>query len=150
MARVALIVVLMAAIAAAPVRAADNAAAPERSEPTPMHQMIYKGVVGNVLEVLPLESEDRVQLQRGNSVVSNTMTGRSLNLLLGLASPLLTVGGFVWGLWSAANIKSPAGVPGAPVSDGVLVRSTLRSISDTSHDAMEDALRALIVIGGGE
>jgi hypothetical protein len=149
MARVTLAAISIMTVVAAPVHALDGGAAAEGSDPTPASQLIYKGVVGNVLDVLPLEPEDRVQLQRGNSVVSNTLTGRSLNLLLGLASPVLTVSGFVWGLWSAANIKPPAGLPGAPVSDAVLIPVRFQSISGASQDAMEDALRALIVIGGG-
>ena len=76
----------------------------------------------------------------------------SLGLFLGLVSPVLTVSGFVWGLWSASNIKSPgAGLAAAPVSDAVLVPVKLESRSDAaSRDSMEDAIRAIIVLGGGE
>jgi hypothetical protein len=140
----------MIAISIARVHAADDDAAAGTSTP-PLHSMFYKGVIGNALEVVPLEPDDRVQLQRGSSVVSNTLTGRSLGVLLGLVSPVMTVSGFAWGLWSAANIKSPtAGLRGAPVSDAVLHPVRLRSISATSQDAMEDAIRALITIGGSE
>jgi hypothetical protein len=150
MRRATLAALLMVAIAIASAHAADDDAAAGTSTP-PLHSMFYKGVIGNALEVVPLEPDDRVQLQRGSSVVSNTLTGRSLGVLLGLVSPVMTVSGFVWGLWSAANIKSPSGgLPGAPVSDAVLIPVTLRSMSDASRDAMEDAIRALITIGGGE
>ena len=142
---------LMVTIAAAPVHALDVDAPAERSSAPAMDQLIYKGVIGNILEALPLEPDDRVQLQRGNSVVTNTFTGRSLGLLLGLASPILMVSGFVWGLWSAANIKSPAaGLRAAPVSDAVLIPTKFGSVGDVSQDSMEDAIRALIALGGGE
>ena len=142
---------LMVTITAAPVHALDVEAEPERSNSPAIDQLIYKGVIGNVLEALPLEAEDRVHLQRGNAVVTNTFTGRSLGLLLGLASPLLMVSGFVWGLWSAANIKSPvAGSSPAPVSDAVLIPTKFGAVADASPDFMEAAIRALIALGGGE
>jgi hypothetical protein len=68
-------------------------------------QTIYKGVVGNILEAMPLDPDQRVQLQRGNAIINNTFTGRSLALLLGIASPPLMIAGFIWGIWSAINIK---------------------------------------------
>jgi hypothetical protein len=72
-------------------------------------QVIYKGVVGNILEAVPLDPEQRVHLQRGNAVVNNTFTGRTLAVLLGIASPPLMIVGLIWGIWSAANIKTTQG-----------------------------------------
>ena len=69
-------------------------------------QVIYKGIVGNILEAMPLDPEQRVQLQRGNAIINNAFTGRSLALLLGIASPPLMIAGLIWGIWSAINIKS--------------------------------------------
>ena len=74
-------------------------------------QVIYKGVVGNILEAMPIDPEQRVNLQRGNAVVNNTFTGRTLAVLLGIASSPLMIVGLIWGIWSAANIKSNQGEP---------------------------------------
>ena len=68
-------------------------------------QVVYKGLVGNVLDAVPMDAADRLGLQRTNAVVSNTLFGRSLALLAGLSNPVLLLGGFVWGIWSATNIK---------------------------------------------
>jgi hypothetical protein len=99
----------MISIAAAPVRA-DDAPLPavDPQEHPSVDQVIYRGVVGNILEAVPLPAEQRVQLQRGNAVIGNTLTGRSLTVLLGLASPVLMIGGLIWGIWSAVNIKATA------------------------------------------
>jgi hypothetical protein len=80
------------------------------AKPVFTEQVIYKGVVGNLLEAVPLEPDDRVQLQRTSAVVSNTMSGRSLALLLGIANPVLMIVGLVWGAWSASQIRSNAAV----------------------------------------
>jgi hypothetical protein len=71
-----------------------------------LDQAVYKGVVGNVLDAIPMDPSDRLGLQRTNAVVSNTFLGRSLAVLAGLSNPVLLVGGFVWGMWAASNIKS--------------------------------------------
>jgi hypothetical protein len=86
---------------------AQSTADPAAAEPAtpPIDQVLYKGVVGNLLEAMPLDPEQRVQLQRGNAVINNAFAGRSLALLLGIASPPLMVVGLIWGIWSAVNIK---------------------------------------------
>ena len=91
--------------AVSPGEAAATEPGAEPAAPS-IDQVIYKGVVGNILEAMPLDPEQRVQLQRGNAVLNNTFTGRSLALLLGIASPPLMIVGLVWGIWSAINIKS--------------------------------------------
>jgi len=73
--------------------------------PQGFDQAVYKGLVGNVLDVVPMDPSDRLDLQRTNAVVSNTLFGRSLAVLAGLSNPVLMVGGLVWGLWAAANIR---------------------------------------------
>jgi hypothetical protein len=74
-------------------------------------QAVYKGVIGNVLETIPMDPSDRLDLQRTNAVVSNTLLGRTLTTLAGLSNPVLLVGGFAWGMWAASNIKqTKAGV----------------------------------------
>ena len=75
---------------------------------------IYKGVVGKALDVVPMDPERRIALQRTNAVVSSTLTGRTLSVwVLGLANPLFLIGGVAWGLFSASNIK-PKEVRTAP------------------------------------
>lgn len=76
-----------------------NAAAKE------FDQIVYKGVVGNVLDGVPMDPSSRVSLQRANAVISNTLSGRSLAALAGLSNPVLLLGGFVWGMWAASSIK---------------------------------------------
>lgn len=66
---------------------------------------IYKGVVGNALELLPLEDEVKVHLQRTNAVVSGPLAARSLAALVGLTNPVLMIPGLVWGIWSALHIN---------------------------------------------
>jgi hypothetical protein len=68
-------------------------------------QIVYKGLVGNVLDAIPMDPAKRVDLQRTNAVLSSTLSGRSLALLAGLSNPVLLIGGFVWGVWAASNIK---------------------------------------------
>jgi hypothetical protein len=87
--------------------AASVEAAPTDNPPaSALDQVIYKGLVGNILEAMPLDPEQRVQLQRGHAIINNAFTGRSLALLLGIASPPLMIAGLIWGIWSAINIKS--------------------------------------------
>ena len=80
------------------------APAPSASAPA-VDQVIYKGVVGNLLEAVPLNPEKRVQLQRTNAVVSNLANARTLAIALGVTNPVLLIGGLVWGLWSASQIR---------------------------------------------
>jgi hypothetical protein len=96
-------------------RSTSHVAAPQTVSAGGLEQVIHKGVIGNVLEVVPLEPENRVQLQRSGAIVNNTFTGRSIAVALGLASAPLMAVGLIWGLWSASKIK---GVPAAaaPVS----------------------------------
>lgn len=68
-------------------------------------QVIYRGIVGNLLESVSLDSGDRVQLQRANALLSTPLGARSLAVALGIASPPLMLAGLLWGLWSAAKIK---------------------------------------------
>ncbi len=70
-----------------------------------LDQAAYKGLVGNVLDAIPMDPLQRVDLQRTNAVVSNALFGRSLAALAGLSNPVLLLGGIVWGLWAASNIK---------------------------------------------
>ncbi len=68
-------------------------------------QMLYKGIVGNLLDAVPMDPGERVTLQRTNAVASGAMSGKSLATLAGLAHPGFLIGGLVWGLWAASNIE---------------------------------------------
>lgn len=75
------------------------------SQPQTDSQTIYKGVVGNLLDSVPLPPEDRLQLQRANAVLSSPLTARTVAAALGIANPPLMLVGLIWGLWSASQIK---------------------------------------------
>lgn len=94
---------------ASPVSAQDalDSRALAAVSPLGFEQAVYKGLVGNMLDAIPMDPSQRVGLQRTNAVVSNTFLGRSLTVLAGLSNPVLLLGGFVWGVWAAANIKQP-------------------------------------------
>jgi len=111
-------VLFMTAIPAGPAAAQSASPYPPVTDTRPpggLEQVIHKGVIGNVLEVVPLEAEDRVQLQRSGAIVNNTLLGHSVAVLLGVATAPLTAVGLILGLWSASKIN---GVPtaGAPVT----------------------------------
>lgn len=81
----------------------------------PVSQVIYKGVVGNLLDEMPIDTAKRVDLQRTSAVVSNALSGRSLAVMLGVASPILMVAGLLWGVFAASQINAaptPATLPG--------------------------------------
>jgi hypothetical protein len=85
-------------------------------EPAPeIDQRIYKGLVGNALDSLPMDPVDRVHLQRTNAVISNAFTGRSLAVLAG-GGPLLVLGGLIWGIWSASQINPAVDVVDARIT----------------------------------
>lgn len=98
----------------------------------PTAQVIYKGVIGNVLDTLPMDPVNRADLQRANAVVSNTISGRSLATLIGMSNPIFIIGGLVWGLWSASNIQ-PVAVETKtafkPVDAGVRVETKERFVA---------------------
>ena len=66
--------------------------------------IIYKGVVGKMLDSAPLENSTRTTLQQANSVVGNSFAGRALATLTGVGGPILTVAGLFWGIFSAQKI----------------------------------------------
>ena len=114
--------VLLLLVLALPAAAQDDAGSRAASGafPAGFDQVIYKGVVGNMLEIVPMNASDRVTLQRANAVVSNTLIGRSLAVMAGLSNPLLLLGGIVWGVWSATNIRpAEAGIRLAANPDAV-------------------------------
>jgi hypothetical protein len=90
---------------------------PAESSAQRFDQVLYKGVVGNLLEAVPMESEQRTTLQRTNAVVSGALSGKSLAAMAKLAHPGFLIGGLVWGIWAAANIEQPP--VNTPVTDAV-------------------------------
>jgi len=105
--RLTLIPLALLLALASPAWAQDDVASPPASGAVSsgFEQMVYKGLVGNVLDAVPMDPVERLGLQRTNAVVSSTLFGRSLALLAGLSNPALLLGGLAWGLWSAANIN---------------------------------------------
>jgi len=79
--------------------------------PTALPQLgdvMQKGLVGKALDVVPMDPDERVALQRTSAVVSGTLTGRSLAIWAGLAHPVLMAAGLIWGIYSALNIHAAA------------------------------------------
>ena len=70
-----------------------------------LDQVVYKGLVGNALDAVPMDASQRVGLQRTNAVVSSTLFGRSLAALVGFSNPVMLLGGLAWGIWAASNIE---------------------------------------------
>lgn len=99
-----LLLLLAVATNASAQRVVSAPAAPSASSRN-LDQTFYKGVVGNVLDAIPMDPLRRVNLQRANAIVTNTASGRSLAVLAGLSNPVLMIVGLVWGAWSASNIK---------------------------------------------
>lgn len=119
----------------------NSPVAPDASS-QPTAQVIYKGVIGNVLDTLPMDPVNRVDLQRANAVVSNTFSGRSLATLIGMSNPILMIGGLVWGLWSASNIQPVAVETKAafkPVDAGIRVETEERGVTFAESSAAEKA-----------
>ncbi len=115
--------------------AQDDAVSPPASAAvsSDFEQMVYKGLVGNVLDAVPMDPVERLGLQRTNAVVSSTLFGRSLALLAGLSNPALLLGGLAWGLWSAANIN--------PIAVGIkLAANHARSGTVAAAPGRADAL----------
>ena len=96
--------VLHSTVASAQSR--TDEATPEAASSSSAAQVLYKGLVGNLLEAVPLETRERVQAQRLSSMVTSPLSARSLAMALGIASPPLMVIGLIWGLWSANQIGS--------------------------------------------
>ena len=88
-------------------RLEDDAVPAERAVPQKAEQALYKGVVGNLLEAVPMDADKRVELQRVNAVVSNPFSVRSLALLVGISNPVVMIGGLLWGFWAASQIETP-------------------------------------------
>jgi hypothetical protein len=79
--------------------------------PTPLPQLgdvMHKGLVGKALDVVPMDPDERVILQRTSAVVNGTLTGRSLAIWAGLGHPVLMAAGLIWGIYSALNIHATA------------------------------------------
>lgn len=106
-------------------------------------QVVYKGLVGNVLDAVPMDRTERLGLQRTSAVVSNTLFGRSLAALAGLSNPIALLGGIVWGVWSAASIDAadadmqPAADPG---SVGARIAVQRRAVVSTQLASAADGV----------
>lgn len=99
------VLLLLAFAIAASAKDDPDSRAVARVSSQGLDQVVYKGLVGNVLDAIPMDPVRRVDLQRTNAVVSSTLSARSLAVLAGLSNPVLLLGGFVWGVWAASNIN---------------------------------------------
>jgi hypothetical protein len=119
---------------------AENAPTVSNSKPSQgFDQVVYKGLVGNALEAVPMDPTQRVNLQRTNAVVSNTLSGRSLTVLAKLTNPAILIGSIAWGLWAAANINSPAiDAPAAVAADAAAPGSETIASAQTTDDASDE------------
>jgi len=99
------VLLLLAFATAASAKDDPDSRAAARISSQEFDQVVYKGLVGNALDAIPMDPVRRVDLQRTNAVISSTLSGRSLAVLVGLSNPILLLGGFVWGVWAASNIK---------------------------------------------
>ena len=95
-------IVLAACLLAAIPASAQDAPTPL----PPLGDVMHKGLVGKALDVVPMNPDDRVVLQRTSAVVNGTLTGRTLAIWAGLAHPVLMAAGLVWGIYSALNIHA--------------------------------------------
>lgn len=120
---------------------------PAESSTQRFDQVLYKGVVGNLLEAVPMEAEQRTTLQRTNAIVSGALSGKSLAALAKLAHPGFLIGGLVWGLWAAANIEQSSGpTPGAGAT--LLAAATQVDGTGTVTDAVTDTAMDTAGVGG--
>lgn len=113
-------------------RAADVPAKPA-DEKGGLPDIVYKGVVGKVLDAIPMDPSTRTALQRTNTVVSGALTVRSLGALAGVGGPLVAVAGLLWGIFSSRQINADDSKPAAgtnPVADATQIPPT--KVADAS------------------
>ena len=115
-----------------------------------LDQIVYKGLVGNVLDEIPMDPSKRVRLQRTNAIVSNTWSGHTLSTLAGLSNPILLIGGLVWGVWAASNIKpedevKTASGPGHAATPNLVAMLDDTSAGNAGHSAQSDAESAKLL-----
>ncbi|MEK7681577.1 MAG: hypothetical protein AAB369_01965 [Chloroflexota bacterium] len=115
-----------AIVLAACLLLAAAARAEDAPPPPAVGDVVYKGLVGKALDAVPMDSDERVKLQRTSAVVSGTMTGRTLSAWAGVTHPILIVVGLVWGLFSASNIKV-ADAPRKPATHRVEPREPIEA-----------------------
>jgi LysM repeat protein len=80
-----------------------------------MPDILYKGLVGKVLDALPLDASARTGLQQANAIIGSSFAGRTIAALTGVGGPLLTLAGLAWGLFSAQKIGAAQPAEAAPV-----------------------------------
>jgi hypothetical protein len=123
----------------------------------PISQTLYKGVIGSVLEELPMEPEKRVDLQRGSSVISGISSGRSLAVLLGVTNPVLLAVGLAWGLFAASKItpvraQAPVPPPSNPFPGavGTIVDRAIVSADGTITRPANTQARSVLAVSDSE
>jgi hypothetical protein len=105
--------------------------------PAAIRDVVYKGVVGKVLDAVPMNAEERVALQKTGAVVSGTLTGRSISVWAGLSlsNPILLIAGLAWGIYSATHIEpakpqaKPDAAPAMPDAPPGIIETTQTQIA---------------------
>ncbi len=116
-----------------------------------LDQIVYKGLLGNVLDGIPMDPSKRVSLQRTNAIVSNTWSGHTLSTLAGLSNPILLIGGLVWGVWAASNIKPEdeikmaSGLSQASASLNLVAILDAPSAGNAARTVQSDAMPANLI-----
>lgn len=128
---------LLALAAAARAESVADSQAVANASAKGLDQVIYKGIVGSVLDAVPMDPVKRANLQRTNAIVSNTLSARSLSALMGISNPVLLIGGLMWGVWAASNINPEAAdtnVAANPVDSGGRLETAagLAALADSS------------------
>lgn len=139
MMRAATLLLLLVFASAGRAHAQDEQLALEPSAVSPQQfaQLAYRGLIGNVLEAVPMDTEVRVNLQRTSAVVSSTLFGRSLAAVAGMSNPFLLLGGLFWGVWSAVNInpqEARTAFAGNSSAGGTAPKFTLAHRSPDTND----------------
>ncbi len=95
--------------------AAGKPAEPARAVP----DILFKGIAGKMLDAVPIEPSTRADLQRASTIVSSTITTRSLGALTGLGGPLGAVAGLIWGIFSSRQIEAAPVADAKPVAEAI-------------------------------
>ena len=98
--------------------------------------IVYKGVVGKLLDALPLDPSTRTGLQQANAVVGGAFAARSLGALMGLGGPLLAVAGVIWGIFAARNIDATATAEAKPAGEPKPAGGAIQTAQNKSTEVL--------------
>ena len=98
--------------------------------------IVYKGIAGKVLDAMPIEPSTRLGLQRANTIVSSTLTVRSVGLLTGLGGPLGALAGLLWGIFSSRQIEAAPPAEAKPAANTIPVADATSAAQAKVADAL--------------